>query len=112
MRAPPESLRPSTGTPILSASSISLTILAACVAPSAPPNTVKSWAKMHTARPSMRACPGMTPSPRMACSAVRVDTASGGHHRLFDAEHEAALGVTLDFDAGRERPDQPITQQN
>ncbi len=44
MRAPPESLRPTTGAPIFIARSMIFTILAALVSDSEPPNTVKSWA--------------------------------------------------------------------
>ena len=45
MRAPPESLRPTTGAPIFIAMSMIFTILAALVSESDPPNTVKSCAK-------------------------------------------------------------------
>jgi hypothetical protein len=45
MRAPPESLRPTIGAPLLTAMSITLQIFAALVSESEPPNTVKSCAK-------------------------------------------------------------------
>ena len=45
MRAPPESFSPTTGAPDSIAMSMILTILAALVSDSEPPNTVKSWAK-------------------------------------------------------------------
>jgi hypothetical protein len=53
MRAPPPSLMPMTGQPILMAKSMTLTIFSPYTSPSAPPKTVKSWAKTHTGRPSM-----------------------------------------------------------
>ena len=53
MRAPPESLMPMTGQPILAARSITLHIFAAITSPSEPPKTVKSWEKTHTRRPSI-----------------------------------------------------------
>ena len=45
MRAPPESFKPMTGAPIFIARSMILTIFAALVSESDPPNTVKSCAK-------------------------------------------------------------------
>ena len=45
MRAPPESFSPTTGAPASIARSMILTIFAALVSDSEPPNTVKSWAK-------------------------------------------------------------------
>jgi len=53
MRAPPESLIPTTGQPIFIARSITLTIFAPNTSPSEPPKTVKSWENRHTGRPSM-----------------------------------------------------------
>ena len=53
IRAPPESLMPMTGQPVLSARSMILTIFSPKTSPSEPPNTVKSWANTHTGRPSM-----------------------------------------------------------
>ena len=53
MRAPPESLRPITGAPIFMAMSMILQIFRAIVSDSDPPNTVKSWAKTYTRRPSI-----------------------------------------------------------
>jgi hypothetical protein len=52
MRAPPESFSPTIGAPSFSARSMILTILAALVSDSEPPNTVKSWANANTWRPS------------------------------------------------------------
>ncbi len=52
MRAPPESLMPTTGQPIFMARSITLTIFSPKTSPSEPPKTVKSWAKTQTCRPS------------------------------------------------------------
>ena len=54
MRAPPESLSPTTGAPTFIARSMILQILAALVSDSEPPKTVKSWAKTKTGRPSTR----------------------------------------------------------
>ena len=54
MRAPPESLRPTTGAPIFIARSMTLQIFRAFVSERLPPKTVKSWAKTHTGRPSTR----------------------------------------------------------
>ena len=54
MRAPPESLRPITGAPLRTASSMIFTIFAANASDSEPPNTVKSCEKTYTRRPSMR----------------------------------------------------------
>jgi hypothetical protein len=45
MRAPPESLRPTTGAPILRRRSMTLQIFWAFVSERLPPKTVKSWAK-------------------------------------------------------------------
>ena len=53
MRAPPESLMPITGQPILAARSMILHIFSAITSPSEPPNTVKSWLNTHTVRPSI-----------------------------------------------------------
>ena len=52
MRAPPESLIPITGQPYLSARSMTLQIFSAKASESVPPNTVKSWEKTKTLRPS------------------------------------------------------------
>ncbi len=51
MRAPPESLRPITGAPLLMARSMILQIFSAWASDSEPPNTVKSWLKTKTRRP-------------------------------------------------------------
>src|SRR5438105_3531498 len=69
MRAPPESLRPMTGAPFLSARSITLQIFSACASESEPPNTVKSCENTYTSRPSIRPWPVTTPSPRYFSSA-------------------------------------------
>ncbi len=45
MRAPPESLRPTTGAPTFMARSMTLQIFWALVSERLPPKTVKSWAK-------------------------------------------------------------------
>ena len=63
MRAPPESLMPITGQPILAARSMILHIFSAITSPSEPPKTVKSWLKTHTRRPSIVPCPVTTASP-------------------------------------------------
>jgi hypothetical protein len=52
MRAPPESLSPTTGAPTFIARSITLQILDAYAAERLPPKTVKSCAKTNTLRPS------------------------------------------------------------
>src|SRR5438876_5665126 len=54
MRAPPESFRPITGTPVFIARSMILQIFRAYVSESEPPKTVKSCAKTNTGRPWMR----------------------------------------------------------
>ena len=64
MRAPPESLIPITGQPILAARSMILHIFSAITSPSEPPNTVKSWLNTHTVRPSIVPCPVTTASPQ------------------------------------------------
>ncbi len=58
IRAPPESLIPITGQPILAARSMILHIFSAITSPSEPPNTVKSWLNTHTRRPSIVPWPG------------------------------------------------------
>src|SRR5436190_3422773 len=70
MRAPPESLRPTTGAPIFMARSMIFTIFAALVSESDPPKTVKSCANAYARRPLMRPWPAMTPSPGTTCSAM------------------------------------------
>src|SRR4029453_10331694 len=62
MRAPPESLRPTTGAPIFTARSMILTIFAALVSESEPPNTVKSCANAKTSRPLTRPPPATPPA--------------------------------------------------
>src|SRR5258706_6506692 len=66
MRAPPESFSPTMGAPTFIARSISLQIFAAFVSEREPPNTVKSCAKTKIGRPSTRAVPATTPSPRIS----------------------------------------------
>src|SRR3954462_7510028 len=63
IRAPPESLIPITGQPILAARSMILHIFSAITSPSEPPKTVKSWEKTHTRRPSIVPWPVTTASP-------------------------------------------------
>ena len=70
MRAPPLSLSPTTGAPIFTARSMTLTIFWALVSDSDPPKTVKSCAKAYTGRPSTRPLPHTTPSPGMTWSAM------------------------------------------
>src|SRR3954468_17411531 len=70
MRAPPESLSPTTGQPILVARSMTLQIFCAYAPDREPPNTVKSWANTQTWRPSTVPCPVTTPSPRIFCSCM------------------------------------------
>ena len=53
MRAPPESLIPMMGQPVLRARSMTLTIFSPNTSPSDPPKTVKSCEKTHTGRPSI-----------------------------------------------------------
>src|SRR5215218_6252665 len=79
MRAPPESLIPMTGQPILAARSMILHIFSAITSPSEPPNTVKSCEKTQTGRPSIVPWPVTTASPQgrffcMSKSAVRWRT--------------------------------------
>jgi len=54
MRAPPESLRPTTGTPAFMALSMILVIFSAWLSESDPPYTVKSCEKTYTGRPWTR----------------------------------------------------------
>ena len=63
MRAPPESLRPTTGAPTFIAWSITLQIFRAWAAEREPPKTVKSWLNANTRRPFTRPWPITTPSP-------------------------------------------------
>ena len=63
MRAPPESLMPMHGAPIVMARSITLHIFSDMVFDSEPPLTVKSCAKTYTKRPSIVPEPTTTPSP-------------------------------------------------
>ena len=63
MRAPPESLMPMTGQPILAARSMTLQIFSLITSPSEPPKTVKSWLKTQTRRPSIVPWPVTTASP-------------------------------------------------
>ena len=52
MRAPPESLMPTTGQPVFIARSMTLTIFSPKTSPRLPPKTVKSCANTQTWRPS------------------------------------------------------------
>src|SRR3954454_10581220 len=79
MRAPPESLMPITGQPILAARSMIFTIFSAITSPREPPKTVKSWLNTQTGRPSILPWPVTTASPQgrffsMSKSAVRWRT--------------------------------------
>ncbi len=79
MRAPPPSLKPTTGTPHLSAVASISTIFAAWRSPTAPPPTVKSCEKEKTARPATSPLPVTTPSAgnsRPASSGQRCFTHS------------------------------------
>src|SRR5205085_8736930 len=62
MRAPAPSLRPTNGAPTDMARSITLWTFSAKTSPREPPNTVKSWEKTHTLRPSTVPQPVMTQS--------------------------------------------------
>src|SRR4051794_3495121 len=79
IRAPPESLMPMTGQPILAARSMTLTIFSPMTSPSEPPKTVKSCEKTHTVRPLIVPWPVTTASPQgrffcMSKSCVRCRT--------------------------------------
>ncbi len=63
IRAPPESLRPISGTPLSRARSWIRLILFAWTRENEPPNTVKSWANAATRRPLILPKPATTPSP-------------------------------------------------
>ncbi len=63
IRAPPESFNPTTGQPTFIAKSMTLQIFSPNTSPNEPPNTVKSWAKTATVRPSTVPYPVTTPSP-------------------------------------------------
>ena len=70
IRAPPESLRPITGTPSSTARSRSRQIFAACASLRLPPSTVKSWLKAITGRPHTVPLPVTTPSPGYTFSPI------------------------------------------
>src|SRR6185295_16951441 len=99
MRAPPESLIPITGQPILAARSMILHIFSAMTSPSEPPKTVKSCEKTHTCRPSIFPCPVTTASPqgRLRCMS------KSGVQQLLDplARGELAAVVLLGLGLGR-----------
>ena len=63
MRAPPPSLMPIMGMPVLRAKSMTLTIFSPYTSPSEPPKTVASWLNTATLRPSIVPVPVITPSP-------------------------------------------------
>ena len=63
MRAPPESLSPIIGTPVLRARSMTFAIFSPTTVESEPPKTVKSCAKTQTGRPSIWPQPVTTASP-------------------------------------------------
>jgi hypothetical protein len=64
MRAPPESLIPTIGHPVLIARSITLQIFCAYTSPKDPPNTVKSCENTHTFLPETSPYPVITQSPK------------------------------------------------
>jgi len=70
MRAPPESLNPTTGAPALSARSRTLQILAECISPREPPRAVKSWKKANTGLPFTSPWPVTTPSEGITCLSI------------------------------------------
>ena len=63
IRAPPESLIPTTGQPTLTAMSITLQTFSAKTSDSEPPKTVKSWLKTQMGRPKIVPYPVTTASP-------------------------------------------------
>ena len=70
MRAPPESLRPTTGAPTSMALSMILQIFSAWGSESEPPKTVKSWLNTKIGRPFTVPWPVTTPSPGTLCSVM------------------------------------------
>ena len=62
MRAPPESMIPTIGHPVLIARPISLTIFFAPMLLRVPPSTVKSYANTNVCLPDMSPYPPTTPS--------------------------------------------------
>ena len=92
MRAPPPSLRPTSGAPVDSARSITLWIFSAYTSPSAPPKIVKSWREHEHLAAVDRAPTG--------------DHAVGERPVLLDAEAVRAVAgehVELDERAGVEQ---------
>ncbi len=70
MRAPPESLIPMHGHPVLCARSMILVTFSANTSPSEPPKTDASWLKTKTCLPSIVPQPVTTPSPRILRSSI------------------------------------------
>ena len=78
MRAPPESLKPTRGTPAFRARSMTLQIFLACISPKLPARAVKSWEKAKTG-----------PAVHLA---VAGDDAVGRDLDLFHAEVDRSGG--------------------
>ena len=74
IRAPPESLIPTTGQPTLTAMSITLQIFSANTSLSEPPKTVKSCEKTNTGRPNTVPYPVTTASPQGRLSRIPNST--------------------------------------
>ena len=103
MRAPPESLSPTTGAPTFIARSMSLQIFAAFVSESDPPKTVKSCAKTKTGRPSTRTEPATTPSPGISFACVvHPEVAAAVDDEGVDLVEGAGVAEELDALARRE----------
>ena len=78
------------GAPTFIARSITLQIFSAYASDSEPPNTVKSWLKTNTSRPSIVPCPVTTPSPRNAVSTsgLRFVTNASSSTNEFGVEQQ------------------------
>ena len=95
MRAPPESLIPTTGQPTLTAMSITLQTFSANTSESEPPKTVKSWLKTHTGRPKIGAVAGddgIAPRPLLAHPELALAMA----HEAVELDERAAVEQQLD----------------
>ena len=103
MRAPPESLSPTTGAPIFIARSMILAILAPLVSDSEPPNTVKSCAKAHTGAAVDAAVPG---HDAVAGNDLlgHPEVAAAVGDELVDLFEAAGIEQRVDALAGREPP--------
>ena len=100
MRAPPPSLRPTSGAPTDSARSMTLWIFSAYTSPSAPPKRVKSWREHEDLAAVDRAPPG--------------DDTVGERAVLLDAEPVGAVTgehVELDERAGVEQQLEPLARE-